>query len=72
MQYVEEFLPLQSHSFTVKTNKMATPIRPIPVLKGKTAERFIKEANEAYKRKGTVDFSEHMENARKILATAKI
>ncbi|OAV67339.1 hypothetical protein Barb6_02363 [Bacteroidales bacterium Barb6] len=51
---------------------MATPIRPIPVLKGKTAERFIKEANEAYKRKGTVDFSEHMENARKILATAKI
>ncbi|OAV69698.1 hypothetical protein Barb6XT_00334 [Bacteroidales bacterium Barb6XT] len=51
---------------------MAIPIRDLPTLTGRDAERFIKKANEAYKRKGTVDFSKEMENARIILANSKL
>ncbi|OAV75489.1 hypothetical protein Barb7_00880 [Bacteroidales bacterium Barb7] len=70
------FTELQLHSqlFNLhkKTNKMAIPIRDLPTLTGRDAERFIKKANEAYKRKGTVDFSKEMENARIILANSKL
>ncbi|OAV72881.1 hypothetical protein Barb6_00725 [Bacteroidales bacterium Barb6] len=51
---------------------MAIPIRDLPTLTGKDAERFIKKANETYKRKGTIDFSKEMENARIILANSKL
>jgi len=37
---------------------MAMPIRSIPVLEGEVARRFIKEAKENEKRRGTYKFSE--------------
>jgi len=37
---------------------MAMPIRGIPVLEGETARRFIKEAKENEKKRGTYKFSE--------------
>ena len=37
---------------------MALPIRSIPVLEGEVARRFIKNAEEAYKKRGTVHFSQ--------------
>ena len=37
---------------------MATPIRSIPVLEGEVARRFIKEAKENEKKRGSIKFSE--------------
>ena len=37
---------------------MAIPIRSIPVLEGEVARRFIKEAKENEKKRGTLKFSE--------------
>jgi hypothetical protein len=37
---------------------MAMPIRSIPVLEGEVARRFIKEAKENEKKRGTYKFSE--------------
>ena len=51
---------------------MALAIKTVPVLKGKPAERFVKNAQESYAKKGTVDFSKEASNAKKILATAKL
>ena len=50
---------------------MALAIKTVPVLKGKEAERFIKNAQDSYAKKGTVDFSKEAINAKKILASAK-
>jgi hypothetical protein len=36
---------------------MATPIRSIPVLEGELARRFVKEAKENEKKRGTYKFS---------------
>ena len=36
---------------------MALEIKAIPTLKGKEAERFVKEADKAYKSKEKTDFS---------------
>jgi len=53
---------------------MAMPIRSIPVLEGEVARRFIKEAKENEKKRGTIKFSEEsiasfhtiMEKARRL------
>ena len=37
---------------------MAIPIRGIPVLEGEVARRFIKEARENEKKRGSIKFSE--------------
>ena len=37
---------------------MAIPIRGIPVLEGEVARRFIKEAKENEKKRGTIRFSD--------------
>jgi len=37
---------------------MALPIRSIPVLEGEVARRFIKEAKENEKKRGSIKFSE--------------
>jgi len=37
---------------------MAMPIRGIPVLEGKVARRFIKEAKENERKRGSIKFSE--------------
>jgi hypothetical protein len=48
---------------------MATPIRSIPVLEGELARRFVKEAKENEKKRGTHPLSpESREVSRKILA----
>jgi hypothetical protein len=51
---------------------MALEIKAIPTLKGKEAARFIKAADEAYKRRGRIDFSKEIAEARAILRKAKM
>lgn len=51
---------------------MATKIKSVPRLTGKTADKFNKMADNALKNKGTLDFSKNIEIASKILAKAKI
>jgi len=41
-----------------KSKKMAIPIRSVPVLEGEVARRFIKEAKENEKKRGSLKFSE--------------
>jgi hypothetical protein len=48
---------------------MATPIRGIPVLEGELARRFVKEAKENEKKRGTLSFSQESKDTyRKIIA----
>ena len=51
---------------------MALEIKTIPTLKGKEAERFIKEADRAYLNKGKTDFSKQVRTARAILKKANM
>jgi hypothetical protein len=51
---------------------MAIEIKSIPTLKGKEAERFVKEAEKAFRHKGEVDFSKHVSEARSVLRKAKM
>ena len=46
-------------------------IKGIPVLYGKEAQRFIKMADETYKNRNSIDFTEQTDTANKILAKAK-
>jgi hypothetical protein len=51
---------------------MATPIRSIPVLEGEVARRFVKEAKENEKKRGTYKFSkESVASYKGILEKAK-
>ena len=43
---------------------MALEIKAIPTLKGKEAERFVKEADKAYQKKEKTDFSKQVKIAR--------
>jgi hypothetical protein len=45
-------------SIIKKRKKMAIPIRSVPVLEGEVARRFIKEAKENEKKRGSLKFSE--------------
>ncbi len=51
---------------------MAISIRPIPILKGKIAERFVNIANRSKSSKQTVDFTKEVKTAGRILSKAKI
>lgn len=51
---------------------MAIEIKIIPTLKGKEAEHFIKEADKAYQNEDKVDFSEQVQQARKVLKKANM
>ena len=44
----------------------------IPTLRGKEAERFVKEADKAYQNKGKTDFSKQVKIARAILKKANM
>lgn len=50
---------------------MAIAIASVPVLKGAASERFEQQMKESESRRGSVDFTKSIENARKILAKAK-
>ena len=51
---------------------MALKIKAIPTLKGKEAERFVKEADKAYQKKEITDFSKQVKIARAILKKANM
>lgn len=51
---------------------MATPIRPIPILTGEAAERFIRMADAAEKNPHTKKVGISKEEVKKILAKAKL
>ena len=46
---------------------MAIDIKTIPVLHGEPASRFVKAADEALMKRGTIDFSKQIAKARAIL-----
>lgn len=50
---------------------MALAISSVPVLTGEVAETFIKKAEEAMKRRGSIDFSKQKAEMKAILANAK-
>ena len=57
---------------TTRLSVMALEIKPIPTLRGKEAERFVKEAERAYRNKGKTDFSKQVKTARAILRKANM
>lgn len=50
---------------------MAMAISNVPVLTGSAAESFVKKAEKAMRRRGTVDFSKQKAEMKAILANAK-
>jgi len=50
---------------------MATPIRPIPILTGEAAERFVRLAEEAERNPKKIDFSKQREACRKMLEKSR-
>ena len=50
---------------------MATPIRPIPILTGDDALRFIQSADDAERNPKRIDFSKQREKCRKIIEKAR-
>ena len=62
-------------NFAVRTiiqHIMALEIKAIPTLIGKEAERFVKEADKAYRNKNKTDFSKQVKTARAILRKANM
>ena len=51
---------------------MALEIKTIPTLRGKEAERFVKETDKAYQSKEKTDFSKQVKVARAILKKANM
>lgn len=51
---------------------MSITIRSIPVLTDKVAQNFIRKADAAIKKRGTVDFTKQNSSANKILEKAKM
>ena len=52
---------------------MALEIKPIPVLGGKAAERFVEEADRnARERRGSIDFTKQVEKMRAILKRSRL
>lgn len=52
---------------------MALEIKPIPVLRGKAAERFVEEADRnARERRGSIDFTKQVEKMRAILKRSRL
>jgi hypothetical protein len=57
---------------TKKYIKMATKIAIIPTLYDKEAENFIKKADEAYRNKGSIDFSKQIEICNEIIKKSRL
>jgi hypothetical protein len=51
---------------------MAIAIKSIPTLENKAAQAFVKNADEALKNRGTVNFAQQVKTANSILAKAKL
>jgi|WetSurMetagenome_2_1015567.scaffolds.fasta_scaffold2090809_1 hypothetical protein len=51
---------------------MAIAIKSIPILCEDNAKKFVKTADKAYAMKASIDFSEQVESANKILEKAKM
>lgn len=51
---------------------MALPISAVPVLTGKAADRFSKQMKLSEHKRGTINFSKEISEARKILFKARI
>ncbi len=51
---------------------MAIAIKTIPTLTGQAAENFERKARNAEKKRGSIDFSQQKEEAKAILAKAKM
>jgi hypothetical protein len=51
---------------------MAIAIKNIPTLKDRAAKMFVKNAESASKKKGSVNFSKQVSSANKILQKAKM
>lgn len=52
---------------------MAIEIKPIPVLRGKAAARFVEEADRnAKERRGSIDFTKQVEKMRAILKRSRL
>ena len=56
----------------IKQYVMALEIKAIPTLRGKEAERFVKEADKAWQSKEKTDFSKQVKVARAILKKANM
>lgn len=69
-RYLRDFFYLCKNNHI--TVIMALEIKAIPTLKGKEAERFVKEADKAYKNKEKTDFSKQVKIARAILKKANM
>lgn len=62
-------LPLQQYKQILKI--MAMAISNVPVLTGEAAEAFVRKADEAMTRRGSIDFTEQRAEMKQILANAK-
>ncbi len=51
---------------------MALPITVVPVLTGEAADHFSKQMKHSEHKRGTIDFSKEISEARKILSKARI
>ena len=68
--FAENSLSLQQKTKLLQV--MALEIKAIPTLRGKEAERFVKEADKAYQKKEKTDFSKQVKMARAILKKANM
>jgi hypothetical protein len=51
---------------------MAIAIKSIPILKKQAAKYFVEKAEDSFNHKGTVDFTEQLASANRILEKAKM
>ncbi len=51
---------------------MALEIKPIPVLRGKAAERFVEEADRNARERRSIDFTKQVEKMRAILKRSRL
>lgn len=56
----------------IRQHVMALEIKAIPTLRGKEGERFVKEADKAYRNRRKTDFSSQVRVARAILKKANM
>ena len=54
------------------SQSMTMEIKTIPVLHGEVAARFVEAADEALKKRGTIDFSKQLEKTRAILKRSSL
>ena len=57
---------------TQNNTKMAIAIKSIPMLKQHAAKYFVEKAEDSFSHKATVDFSQEVASAKRILEKAKL